>query len=552
MGPVEELERGRGLFSQHRWAEAYESLERADDEGSLVARDLELLARASYMLGRDDGYVQGLERAHHAHLEAGDFRGAVRCAFWIGHNLVFRGEMAPATGWFARGQRLLGREGTDCAESGYLRIAVLLEHLFSGDASAAEAVAAGIVEVGERFGDPDLTALGMMEQGHALVRQGRVDQGMRLVDETMIAVTTGELSPIVAGIVYCNTITFCRSVFELRRAREWTVALTRWCDEQPQMVAHNGQCLVHRAEIMTWEGGWPAALDELDRLERRYTDGALNRLALGDAAYQRGEIHRLRGEFSRGEAAFREASQRGRQPQPGLALLRLAQGRHGDAVGAIRRAVTETTRWPDRAALLPAYVRIMLAVEDIEAARGACRELEQIAASQGSQTLQARAAQAAGMIALAEDDPQAALVALRGTWETWQELGASHEAAWTRVQIGRCCRALGDEDTAILEWQAARGVFAELGAAPDQADVDRLAQAAAPGGRHGLTGRELEVLGLVAAGKSNRNVAATLVISEHTVARHLQNIFTKLGVSSRTEASAVAHHRGLFGGRGQH
>lgn len=546
-----ELERGRELFALRRWAEAYESLSRADDGNSLGPGDVELLARTSYMLGRDDGYVEGLERAHHAHLKAGNGPRAALCAFWIGHNLAFRGEMAPARGWFARGQRLLDREGTDRVEHGYLQLATLFEHLFSSDAASAEAVARGIIEIAERFGDPDLAALGMMEQGHALVRLGETDQGLRLVDETMIAVTTGELSPIVAGIVYCNTITFCRSRFEVRRAREWTVALTRWCGEQPQMVAHNGQCLVHRAEMMTLEGRWPDALDELHRLEGRYTDGVLNKLALGDAAYQRAEVQRLRGEFEQAEAAFREASERGRQPQPGLALLRLAQGRHDDAAGAIRRAVAETTRWPDRAVLLPSYVRIMIRVKDTDAARSACRELQEIAARHDSESLQANAWHATGATALAVGDPEAALLALRQAWQALEELGAIHEAALARVQIGLCCRAMGDEDSAILEWAAARHVFAEIGAAPDLAELVDQAGLTGPVERHGLTSRELEVMRLVAAGLSNRDVASQLFISEHTVARHLQNIFSKLDVSSRTEASAFAHEHGLLGVRGQ-
>lgn len=542
-----ELERVRELFSRRRWADAYDLLSRADERTSLGSEDLELLGRAAYMLGRDDDYVDGLERAHRVHVEAGDRPRAARCAFWIGHNLVFRGQMAPARGWFARAQRLLDHEDTDCVEHGYVRIATLLEHLFSGDAEGAQSVAAEIVEIGRRFDDKDLIALATMEQGHALVRQGQVAEGLRLVDETMIAVTLGELSPIVAGIVYCNTITFCRSMFELRRAREWTAALTRWCDDQPQMVAHNGQCLVHRAEILALEGRWPDTLDELRCVEEQYAEGALNRLALGDAAYQRGEVNRLRGEFQQAESAYQDASQKGKQPQPGLALLRLAQDRTGDAAAAMRRAMAETTRWTDRAALLPAYVEIMLVVDDTGAARSACRELEQIAARQDSEVLRARSAQANGATSLAQGDSEAALIDLRLAWRIWQELGAPHDAARARVKIALCCRALGDEDTATLELQAARRVFTELGARPDLARLDSLTRTSVPDDMHGLSAREIEVLRLVGEGRSNKQVAAELVISEHTVARHLQNVFMKLNVSSRTAASAFAYEHGLIG-----
>jgi tetratricopeptide (TPR) repeat protein len=472
---VAELEQGRESYAKRKWVDAYESLAAADETTPLSAEDLELLARSGYMLGRDDDYVSGLERAHHAYLEAGEPLRAVRCAWWIGHNFMFRGEMGPARGWFARARRLLARERRDCVERGYVLIAGLLEHLFGGNHEAAYTTAVEIAEIGERFGDQDLVAMGLMEQGHALVRQGRTEEGLRLVDETMVAVTTGELSPIVAGIVYCNTIAFCQGVYELGRAREWTAALTRWCEQQPDMVAHNGLCLVHRAQLMTLGGTWREALEELRRLGERYTEGVLNQRALGHAAYQQGEVHRLQGEFKAAEAAYRKATRFGREPQPGLALLRLEQGNGDAAAAAIRRAVSETTQPLKRATLLPAYVEIMVAVGDVEAARTACRELDEIAERQGADLLDAMAAQARGEVALAEDDAQAALVALRRACQSWQELDAPHEAARTRVLLGLTCRSLGDEDTAAFELEAARGVFAELGAAPALAWVDPLA-----------------------------------------------------------------------------
>jgi DNA-binding NarL/FixJ family response regulator len=540
-----ELQRGRDFYAKRKWADAHESLAAADQTTPLSAEDLELLARSGYMLGRDDDYVTGLERAHHAHLESGEPLRAVRCAWWIGHNFLFRGETGPARGWFGRARRLLERERRDCVERGYVLIAALLDHMFGGDHEAAHATAVEIAEIGERFGDQDLVAMGLMEQGHALVRQGRREDGLRLVDETMVGVTTGELSPIVAGIVYCNTIAFCQGVYELRRARQWTAALTRWCEQQPDMVAHNGLCLVHRAQLMTLAGTWPDALAELRRLGERFTEGVLNQRALGHAAYQRGEVHRLQGEFEEAEAAYRQATRFGREPQPGLALLRLAQDNGDAATAAVRRAVSETRHPLKRAAVLPAYVEIMVAVGDLEAARSACRELEEIAERQGTDLLDAMAAQARGAVALAEGDTDAALVALRRSCQAWQELDAPHEAARARVLLGLTCRSLGDDDTAAFELGAARGVFAELGATPALAWVDSLDPRPAPGNTHGLTARELEVLRLVAAGKTNRDIASALVISERTVARHLQNIFAKLRVSSRTAASAFAFEHDL-------
>jgi DNA-binding CsgD family transcriptional regulator len=546
MAGVDELEEGRDSYARRAWSDAYDSLSRADEVSSLAPEALELLARAAYMLGRDDDYLSGLERAHHAYLSSGEALPAVRCAFWIGHNLMFRGETGPAAGWFARAQRLLEREEQASVEHGYLLIPVLLQHVFSGDAEAAYATAAEAAAIGERFGDDDLIAIGLMEQGHALVRQGQTEKGLRLVDETMVAVTAGELSPIVAGIVYCNTIGFCQGVYELRRAREWTSALTRWCDQQPDMVAHKGLCLVHRAQIMTLGGAWQEALEEARRVGERFTEGVLNERALGHAVYTEGEVHRLQGDFEAAEAAYREASRFGREPQPGLALLRLAEGNGEAAASAIRRALNEATQRLKRAALLPAHVEIMLAVGDLEAARTASRELEEIAVGQGSDALVAMSAHAGGAVALAEGAAGPALLALRAALQSWQELEAPAEAARTRVLVGLACAALGDNDTAALELEAARDVFERLGARPDLDRLDSLIGRAPPSDTYGLSARELQVLRLVAAGKSNREIAAELFISDHTARRHLQNIFRKLGVSSRTAATAFGFQRGLI------
>ena len=541
-----DVQRGRESYGRGAWTDAHESLTRAHRAGELTAEDLELLARSAYMLGRDLEYVAGLEQAHQTYLEVGKVLPAVRAAFWIGHNLIFRGERAPALGWFARANRLLEREGRDCAERGYLLIPDLVQHVFSGDLEAAEATAAEAVAIGERFGDRDLVAIGLMEHGHALVRQGRTNDGLRLVDETMVAVTTGELSPIVAGIVYCNTIAFCRDAYELRRAREWTAALTRWCEQQPDMVAHRGLCLVHRAEIMTFGGAWQDALDEAIRVGERFTEGVLNQRALGHAAYRQGEVRRLRGEFEAADVAYSEASRIGREPQPGLALLRLAQGKGPAAAAAIRRALGEAALPLKRAALLPAFVEIMVAVGDIAQAKEACDELGEIAALQDSDVLAAMSLQARGAVVLAEGDAETALAVLRPAWVAWQEQEAPYEAARARVLVGLACRALGDEDAAALELEAARDLLAGLGAAPDVARIDSLEGEVSTDGDHGLTERELEVLRLVAAGKSNHAIAVDLHLSDHTVRRHLQNIFRKLNVSSRAAATAFAFRNGLI------
>ena len=537
------LERGRASYAKRAWLDAYQLLSRADEDELLAPEDLELLARSAYMLGRDDDYVRGLERAHHGHLDAGEVPSAARCTWWIGHNLLMRGEPARAAGWFGRGDRLLDREGRDCVERGYLLLPLLLR---SGDARAAHATATEAAAIGERYGDPDLVTIARMGQGHALVRQGRTEEGFRLVDETMVAVTTGELSPIVAGIVYCNTIAFCQDQYDVRRAREWTDALTEWCDRQPDMVAHTGVCLVHRAEVMQLQGAWRSALEEVQRAGERLRRGVLNQRIAGSALYRQGEIRRLRGEFAAAEEAYRAANRLGFEPQPGLALLRLAQGNAAAAAAAIGRVAYETEKPLKRAGLLPACVEIMLAVGDLEEARRASGELDALSDTHASDPLRALAAHAGGAVALAEDDAQAALGSLRRALSAWQDIDAPYEAARTRVLLGMACRRLGDGDAAALELEAARAVFEELGAGPDLTRVDSLATSAPSTTAHGLSPRELEVLRHVAGGKTNKEIATELVLSDRTVERHVSNILAKLGVSTRAAATAFAYEHQLF------
>ncbi|MDQ3379497.1 MAG: LuxR C-terminal-related transcriptional regulator [Actinomycetota bacterium] len=541
---ADELERGRALYIGHAWTDAYASLSRADESGSLGAEDLVLLATSAFMLGRDDDYLVVLERAHHAYLDAGDVPHAVRCAFWIGITLVSRGELGPGGGWLSRAERLLERGSVDSVERGYLLMPRVFQLEAAGDFVGAAAVAAEAVAIAECFGDADGFALAGHARGKMLIKSGRVKEGLALLDETMVAVTAGELSPEVTGIIYCSVILSLQEVYEVRRAREWTAALTRWCKGQPDLMAFTGRCLVHRAEILQLEGSWPDALEEAQKARERFFE-TMNEGRVGFALYREAELHRLLGQFDDAEEAYREASRYGWEPQPGLAQLRLAQGRTDAALSTIRRVLGEATDPLKRAGLLPAYVEIVLAVGDVDEARSACRELEEIAARYESAMLGAIVAYARGAVHLAEADAQAALGALRAASVVWQELEAPYDGARTRVLVGIACRALGDEDAARLELDAARAAFAQLGAAPDVARVDELAGETSGRDRHGLTQRELQVLRLVAAGKSNREIAATLVISEHTVARHVQNIFAKVDVSSRAAAGAFAFEHDL-------
>jgi DNA-binding CsgD family transcriptional regulator len=536
---AEELRRGRESYASRAWLDAYTALSEADRASPLQAEDLELLATSASMVGRMDEYLAVLERAHLAHLEAGDNLAAARAAGWIGMMLAVRGEIGPAGGWFARCERLVEREGRDCVERGWLQLPVAFRLEFGGDHDGAHEAAAAAAEYADRFGDPDLAALSRHLQGLSRIKQGSFDEGLALLDEAMVAVTADAVSPIVAGVVYCGVIASCEEAFEVRRAREWTNALTRWCEEQPQMVAFTGRCLAHRAGIMQMHGAWLDALEEA-RLARERCEQAMNRAAAGQALYQQGELHRLQGDLDSAEAAYKEASQFGREPQPGLALLRLAQGDVDAAKAAIRRVLEETTDPLRRAALLPAYVEIMLVAGESDEARHASSELEEIAARSARPMLDAIAAHVRGAVEVGEGNAQAALAPLRRACRLWEELDAPYEVASVRMLVGLAFRALGDADSAALELDAARGAFDRLGAAPDLARLDSLTGAAP----HGLSARELEVLRHVAAGKTNREIAAELVVSEHTVARHVQNIRAKLGVSSRTAAAAFAfEHR---------
>jgi ATP/maltotriose-dependent transcriptional regulator MalT len=536
------LASGRAAYARRDWAAAYTHMSDADREAPLETEDLERLATAAYLIGRDAECAAAWARAHHDLLRRGDVARAVRCAFWLAFGLFSHGERARGGAWIERGRRLLDDAG-DCVERGYLSLPSAFECLARGEVPAAHAEFCRAGEIGERFADADLIALARHSRGRVLLRMGDLRQGVALLDEAMVAIEAGEVSPLVVGDVYCSVIEGCIEIFDLRRAQEWTAALASWCASQPDLVPYRGQCLVRRAEILQWRGVWTEAVEEAERACEQFRRGP-DQPAAGAAFYQRGELHRLRGEFAEADAAYRQASRHGCKPQPGLAHLRLAQGQVEAAAALIARALADTSSRPARARLLPAMVDIALAASDLERARGAADELTDIAESLDAPFLSAAARQARGAVLLASGDAGAALVALRQAWTAWQDVDVPYEAARVRVQIGRACLGLGDPAGADMEFDAAGWIFDQLGAAADLGRLPERPGANAPAA--GLSAREREVLRLIASGRTNRAIAAELFISERTVERHVSNIFNKLDVASRAAATAFAYEHRLI------
>jgi DNA-binding NarL/FixJ family response regulator len=545
MHATDAVARGRESYRRRAWRDAYEALSAADGHTPLEASDLDRLGMAAHLTGRDEVAVAGLDRAHRGFLEHGDVGRAVRCAFWVGMFLMLRGRHAEGGGWLGRAGRLLTEQALDSVERGYLLIPAALHALGSGDPGRAHEVFGEAGGIADRFGDPDLIALSRLGQGQALVATGEVRRGVVMLDEAMVAVTTGDVSPVVAGIVYCAVIIVCRDIFDWGRAREWTVALSRWCADQQDLKPYRGQCLVHRSEIMQLRGEWSDAIVEIEQACEDLTKPPGDPV-LGMAHYQQAELLRLRGEFSRAEQAYRKAGESGHAVQPGLALLRLAQGRVHDAEAAIRRVVAETEDdRVKRSRVLAAFVEIVLGAGDVAAARPAIDELDQLGHDLDAPYLRAVAESARGAVLLADGDPHAACAVLRRAWTTWQELDAPYEAARVRLLMAQACAELTDHDTASMELDAARRVFEQLGAAPALARVAELSGMPKQDAPGGLTPREVEVLRVVATGATNREVADRLIISEKTVARHVSNIFAKLGVASRAAATAYAFQHEL-------
>ena len=540
MGVIDDLARARQAYERREWVTAYAALSDVD-AAALDADDFARLAMAAFLVGRKNDCVQALQRAYQAHLDRGEVLPAVRCGFWLAMTLISTGEPAVGTGWVGRCQRLLEDVTEDVVERGYLVQLLMFRHIFSGEFEQASELAAQLTDYGRRFRDPDLAANGLNAQGRMLMYSGRVPEGLALLDEAMVGVSTGDVSPIFAGEIYCSLIEACQEVSDYGRAAEWTSALTAWIDAQPGLVPFTGQCAVHRGQIMRIRGAFAAAVEEFTLATERYA-AADTPAPAGQAMAECGEVLRILGDLPAAESAYERAVGFGHEGQPGRSLLWLDRGRPASAIGAVHRLLAEPLDPVHRSQLLPGAVEVVLAAGEVDPAAELADELASIAEVFGSVALRAMAAYARGSVLLASGQADAAAPELRRAMAVWRSLDAPYEAARARLQLGRALRALADEESAAGEIAAARDEFGKLGAVPAEREAARLLGATHPAG---LTDREVEVLRLVARGSSNPDIAATLVLSEKTVARHLSNIFTKLDVGSRTAAAAFAFDNGL-------
>jgi len=538
------LPRAREAIRNQAWSLAFAEFVEADRQSPLDPEDLEFLSVAAHLTGKDAESGEALARAHQGYLGRGEIRRAARCAGWLSVVAQLRGDSAQASGWLSRARRLLETEG-DCVEKGYLLLPVGMAAAQQRDLVAAHAAFVEVASIGQRFGDRDLASLALQGQGRVLVRRGEIAGGVALLDEAMVAVMAGEVSPIVAGGIYCSVIDACGEIFDLRRAQEWTSALEQWCSSQPDMVPYRGHCLIRRAEIMQLRGAWPDALLEARCACERLSQ-PVPKPAVGAAFYRKAEMHRLLGEEEEAEEAYRAAAQWERVPRPGVALLRLARGEVNGAQSEIRHVVDVVIEPGKRAEALAAQAEIAMAAHDLATARRAAGELSKIATKIGAEFLLAVAACTHGAVLLAEGDAPTAVASLRQALATFRHLEAPYEAARVQVCLSRAYRALGNDESASHELQAAREAFRKLGAATDLAHIEELVDLSATSPAGPLTQREIDVVKLVASGITNREIAEKLKISQKTVARHLNNIFNKLDLSSRAAATAYAYQHGLL------
>ncbi len=522
--------RAREFYLNRAWLRACDGFLTERDE--LDVDDVERLAVSAYLVGRNAESDGAWGLAHRRRLNEGDLDGASRCAFWLGFRLVNASEQAEANAWIARLHRVVAAMPEASLAGARLDYLTGLRSAFDSDFDTAASDLQRAVATAARHQDEELASLARLALGRVQIFLGDIRTGVRLLDDAMHVVGTEPISPIAVGDSYCTAIDACHDLYDVRRGQAWSDGLTRWCDQQSDLVPFAGLCLVHRAEFLQLKGAWVEAMAQAG-LARARLDRPFRQLAYGAAIYQQGELHRLLGEHDEAETCYRNASTAGHDPQPGLALLRLRQGRTNDAARAIDRALFEASGPVDRSPILASYVEIMLAADRTAEAKAAASELAEVAGALESPMLSAAAHHAEGRVRLVEGDERSALIALRKASDGFRELEAPYEVAGTAVLIGTARAALGDAEGAALAFAAARATYERLGA---RADLRRVPGQASSG----LTGRELQVLRLVARGDTNRSIGTALGLSERTIDRHVSNIFVKLEVSSRAAATAAA------------
>ncbi|MEV1132081.1 response regulator transcription factor [Agromyces sp. NPDC049794] len=533
------LDAGRAAAADRRWAAAYEELARADSAGDLDTADLELLATAAFLRGEAGAAAGALTRAHGVALASGDVEGAARTAAWLAIFQFELGDLSHNLEWLPRGLRLANMISEPSAVSGLVQLAPAVAQLAGGDPLGARARFEEVLAIAERFHDRDLWALASFGRGKSLIEVGDDTRGFACQDDTVTAVLGGEVSSVAAGLILCTIVGDAHIGFDLTRVVAWTRVLDEWCRAQPELVAFSGERHALRAALLTLRGAWAEASAAAELALAGFRAGDY-RAAFG-APYWFAELQRLRGAFHSAADGYRRAGETSWEPQPGLALLHLAEGKVELAREEIRRSASAADPFTRRY-LLPAVVEIEVAAGDPGDARRALDELRTLGAPVATRMFAALVAFAEGQVLLAEGDPRSALASSRDALKAWRALGVPYEAARSRVLVGRALQFLGDAAAARSEFDAARVTFLELGAQPALAELEEVTGERRAGS---LTAREVEVLRLVSTGLTNRAIGARLSLSEKTVARHLSNIFGKLGLSSRAAATAYAYENGL-------
>ena len=469
---LDPLQAGRAAAKRHAWREAFDLLRAADATTPLSPEDLESLGEAAWWSGLLDACIDARERAYRQYLDTGNPRRAGYLALTLTRDYFGKQNGAVANAWLSRGERLLEAEPDSPEKAWLYRTKSVIATEGQRDFSQGLDYALKTLQIATRVKDRDLMALGLHDQGRALLALGQVTQGMALMDEATVAAVGGELSPWVTAAIYCNMIMECHHIADIRRAGEWSDAAKRWCERQA-IAGFPGMCRVYRAEVMRLRGAWPEAEQEARRACEELKEFNLGYCA--GAFYEIGEIRLHMGDLAGAEEAFRHTHELGRDPQPGLALLRLAEGRTAAAFASIKSAVTGQTR--DRlvrARMLPALVDIAIAARDPEAAAGGVEDLSRIARDYGSAALEAMALSSRGALHFAREERAEAVAILREALQLWKDLDTPYEVARTRLRLAEALRAAGDLDSAALELDTARVVFERLGARPDLARADAL------------------------------------------------------------------------------